>query len=68
MGESALRALVESHGFSIANLSYRLDGEGRIRRNSMVIASADRSAARRLAETLDNSEQVLEYRISPTGD
>jgi putative Mg2+ transporter-C (MgtC) family protein len=68
MGEPALRTLVESHGFSIANLSYRLDGEGRIRRNSMVIASADRSAARRLAETLDNSEQVLEYRISPTGD
>jgi putative Mg2+ transporter-C (MgtC) family protein len=68
MSETALRALVEAHGFSIANFSYRLDGEGRIRRNSMVIRSADRSAVRRLAETLDNSEHVLEYRISPTGD
>jgi len=68
MAEPELRALVESHGFSIANFSYRLDGEGRIRRNSMVIRSADRSAARRLSETLDSSEQVLEYRIAPTGD
>jgi putative Mg2+ transporter-C (MgtC) family protein len=68
MNESALRALVESHGFSIANFSYRLDGEGRIRRNSMVIRSADRSAVRRLSETLESSEQVLEYRIAPTGD
>src|SRR3954465_14188923 len=65
MGEPALRALVERHGFSIANFSYRLDGEGRIRRNSMVIRSADRSAVRRLSETLDGSEQVLEDRISP---
>ena len=68
MSEPALRALVENHGFSIANFSYRLDGEGRIRRNSMVIRSADRSAVRRLSETLESSEQVLEYRIAPTGD
>ena len=68
MSEPALRALVESQGFSIANFGYRLDGEGRIRRNSMVIRSADRSAVRRLSETLDSSEQVLEYRIAPTGD
>ena len=68
MSEPALRALVEQHGFSIANFAYRLDGEGRVRRNSMVIRSADRTAVRRLAETLDGSEQILEYRIAPTGD
>jgi hypothetical protein len=33
-----------------------------------VIRSADRSAVRRLSETLESSEQVLEYRIAPTGD
>jgi hypothetical protein len=59
---------VESHGFSTANFSDRLEGEGRIRRHSMVIRSADRSAVRRLSETLDSSEHVLEYRIAPTGD
>ena len=68
MSEKDLRALVESHGFSIANFSYRLDGEGRIRRHSMVIRSSDRSAAGRLSQTLERTETVLEFRIAPTGD
>src|SRR5216117_4101395 len=29
MSEAALRTMIEEHGFSIANFSYRLDGEGR---------------------------------------
>jgi putative Mg2+ transporter-C (MgtC) family protein len=66
--ERALRELVEGHGFSIANFSYRLDGEGRVRRHSMVIRSADRSSAGRLAETLEKNETVVEFRIAPTGD
>ena len=66
--EKDLRALVESHGFSIANFSYRLDGEGRIRRHSMVIRTSDRTAASRLSQTLERTETVLEFRIAPTGD
>jgi len=34
----------------------------------MVIRSSDRSSAGRLAETLDHTESVLEFRIAPTGD
>ena len=68
ISERQLRELVESHGFSIANFSYRLEGEGRIRRHSMVIRSADRSGAGRLSVTLDGMESVLEFRIAPTGD
>jgi putative Mg2+ transporter-C (MgtC) family protein len=60
LSERLLRELVEKHRFSIANFSYRLD-EGRVR-------SSDRSAAGRLAETLEASEAVLEFRIAPTGD
>jgi putative Mg2+ transporter-C (MgtC) family protein len=67
MTERQLRELVESHGFSIANFTYRLE-EGRVRRHSMVIRSADRSSAGRLAVTLEGMDAVLEYRISPTGD
>jgi putative Mg2+ transporter-C (MgtC) family protein len=63
-----VRQLVESHGFSIANFSYRLDGEVRGRRYSTTIASTDRSSAGRLAVTLDASSEVQEYRIAPTGD
>jgi putative Mg2+ transporter-C (MgtC) family protein len=65
--EQELRELVESHGFSIANFTYRLE-EGRVRRHSMVIRTADRSSAGRLATTLEARESVLAFRISPTGD
>jgi len=68
MKEEELRALVESHGFSIANFSYRLDAEGGVRRHSMVIRSPRKASAQRLAETLERTESVLEFRISPTGD
>jgi putative Mg2+ transporter-C (MgtC) family protein len=68
MNERQLRELVESYGFSIANFSYRLDGEGRVRRHSMTIRSADRSSAGRLSETLEGNQAVMEFRIAPTGD
>jgi putative Mg2+ transporter-C (MgtC) family protein len=68
MPKEALRQLVTQHGFSIANFSYRLDGEGRVRRHSMVIRSRDRTSAERLNDTLENTESVLEFRIAPTGD
>jgi len=65
--ERKLRELVESHGFSIANFSYRL-GEGRERRHTMVIRSEDRSSAGRLSEALERSDAVTEFRIAPAGD
>jgi putative Mg2+ transporter-C (MgtC) family protein len=68
MTERQLRELVESHSFSIANFSYRLDGEGRIRRHTMTIRTSDRSSAGRFAETLESNQAVLEFRISPAGD
>ena len=67
MTEQQLREMVERQGFSIANFSYRLD-EGRVRRHSMVIRSADRSSAGRLSATLEQTEAVSEFRIAPTGD
>jgi putative Mg2+ transporter-C (MgtC) family protein len=68
LDESQVRSVVERGGFSIANFSYRLDGEGRVRRYSMTIASADRAAAGRLAVTLESADYVQEFRIAPTGD
>jgi putative Mg2+ transporter-C (MgtC) family protein len=68
MSEDELRTLVVKHGFSTSNFSYRLDGEGRVRRYSTVIRAGDRSAAGRLARALHDDPHVQEYRISPTGD
>jgi putative Mg2+ transporter-C (MgtC) family protein len=68
MAEADLRRLVERHGFSIANFSYRLEGERRLRQYSMVIRTYNRSDAARLYETLEGTESVLECSISPAGD
>lgn len=68
MTEGALRKLVEGHGFSVANFSYRLDGEARVRRYSMVLRTTDHSSASRLSEQLEAIESVHEFRIAPTGD
>jgi putative Mg2+ transporter-C (MgtC) family protein len=68
MEEEALRTLVEQHGFSAHNFSYRLDGEGRVRRYSTVIRAGDRKAAGRLSQALHADPAVQEYRIAPTGD
>ncbi|MFA7293245.1 MAG: MgtC/SapB family protein [Rhodocyclaceae bacterium] len=68
MTEDALRSLLEQHGFSIANFSYRLEAKGRIQRNSMVLRGDDRSSASRLSKVLEATPTVVEFRISPTGD
>jgi putative Mg2+ transporter-C (MgtC) family protein len=68
MGEDQLKAFIEQHGFSIANFSYRLDGEGRVRRHTMVLRTSDRTAAARLSEALEGIASVLEFRLSPTSD
>ncbi|RJQ68994.1 MAG: MgtC/SapB family protein [Desulfobacteraceae bacterium] len=67
MKEEDLRALIERQGFSIANFSYRLDGEGRILSHSMGLRSIDASSAQRLAKVLEQIETVLEYRLAPSG-
>ncbi len=68
VGEREVRELVQREGLSIANLSFRVDGDKRVRRYSMTIASVDRSAASRLAVALESNGDVQEFRIAPTGD
>lgn len=68
VSEPHIRALVEGHGFTLANFSYRLDRDGSVRRYSMTIASADRSAAGKLAARLEKESSIQEFRIAPTGD
>jgi putative Mg2+ transporter-C (MgtC) family protein len=68
VSERDVRDLVDREGFSIANLSYRLDGDRRVRRYSMTLASADRAAAGRLVIKLESQGNVRDFRIAPTGD
>ena len=64
--EDVLREIIASHGFSVANLSYRLDNEGRIFEYRMVIRSKNRENAHQLAQAWSKNKSVLEFRIAPT--
>lgn len=68
MPEEDLRRLVAEHGFSIANLNYRLAGEGKHFEYQMVLRTLNADNARALSDTLKRLETVLEFRIAPTGD
>jgi len=66
--ESGLRALVESTGFSLHNLSYRLHGDVGQFEYRMVLRTLDAANARALSDKLRLDPSVLEFRIAPTGD
>jgi putative Mg2+ transporter-C (MgtC) family protein len=68
MSEDKLRELIGAHGFTIANLSQRLVMEGKVFEYRMVIRSRDRGNARALSQRLLSLPEVIEFRISPTGD
>jgi putative Mg2+ transporter-C (MgtC) family protein len=68
MTEDNLRHLIGEHGFSIANLSYRLRDGGKFFEYGMVIKTRNRQHAEALAEHLRRLREVLEFRIAPTGD
>ena len=68
MSEDELRKAVADHGFSIANLSSRLTEGGKLFEYRMVLRSRDPKNAERLSQHLRKLPQVIEFRISPTGD
>jgi len=68
MSEEGLRRLIGEHGFSIANLSYRLSSDGKLFEYGMVIKTRDRQNVEALAQHLCRLPEVLEFRIAPTGD
>jgi putative Mg2+ transporter-C (MgtC) family protein len=68
MSESALRGLVEAHGFSMHNISYRLHGDASQLEYRMVLRTMDSRNALNLAEKLKSDPAVIDFRIAPTSD
>lgn len=68
MPESEMRRLLAEHGFTIANLNYRLDIDQNFFEYRMVIRTNRADHATRLADTLGKLDSVKEFRVSPTGD
>jgi putative Mg2+ transporter-C (MgtC) family protein len=68
MTEDEVRRLIGGYGFSVANLASRLVDEGKYFEYRMVIRSRTRDNAQALAQHLLKLPEVIEFRISPTGD
>ena len=68
MPEDGFRRFVGEHGFSIANLSYRYNAGASYLEYRMVIRTSSAENIKRLAESLCNTQSVVEFRMFPTGD
>lgn len=68
MGEQELRLLLKEHGFTVANLSYRLEREANFFEYRMSIRSLRLARATKLSETLSAMPSIKEFRISTTVD
>jgi putative Mg2+ transporter-C (MgtC) family protein len=66
--EEWLRKLVADHGFSITDLSYRLDSRTETFEYKFVMWSALPDACGHLARTLLTVPKVVDFRISPSRD
>ncbi|MGX5652295.1 MgtC/SapB family protein [Hydrogenophaga borbori] len=67
MPEADLRQLLKAHGFTIANLSYRLE-EGDAFEYRMMLRTMRAKNLGALARTLGTQKVVEQFRLSPTGD
>ena len=63
-----MRQLLEQHGFTVANLHYRLDAVEDFFEYRMVIRTSRADDLRRLTDSLAALESVREFRLAPTGD
>jgi putative Mg2+ transporter-C (MgtC) family protein len=68
MSEEELRRLVAEHGFTIANLNYRLDAREDFFEYRMILRGKSALNGQKLTQTLNVMPAVIEFRISPTGD
>jgi len=66
--EARLREVVAATGFTIANLSYRLTSEGRHFEYRMYVRSQGAQRANALCRVMLDVPEVIEFRVSPTGD
>ena len=65
MPEEKLRQYLTERGFSVANMSYRLEEGGGVFEYRMVLRTLDKHDLRQLAVDLRSVEGVLEFRIAP---
>jgi len=68
MTEDQVRALLNRHGFTVANMSYRITDDGAYFEYRMVLKTLDERNTSILADYLRKLAQVRAFQISPMGD
>jgi len=68
LDEEAFRRLVEHHGFSMRELSYRLHGQPQLLEYHTVIWTSDVAHVRELEQTLLQRPEVVHFSLSPGRD
>jgi putative Mg2+ transporter-C (MgtC) family protein len=68
MSDAEIRHLLTDHGFTVGNLTYRLDADSDSLEYQMVIRSTREENMSKLAGALNRIESMKEFRISPTAD
>ncbi len=68
MPEDDVLELLLKHGFSVANVSYRINDDGSFFEYRTVIRTDDKTNATTLAAELRDMQNVRAFSISPTGD
>jgi len=66
--ETELRRLLDEHGFSVRDISYALIAGGAEFEYRSVIVTRKMANMERLVERLRSMDDLLEFRLSPTGD
>jgi putative Mg2+ transporter-C (MgtC) family protein len=68
VSEEQMRALLLEHGFTVANMSYRIPDDEASFEYRMVIRTTDARNTSKLANYLRKWEKVRAFQLSPTGD
>jgi putative Mg2+ transporter-C (MgtC) family protein len=68
MPEEDLRKLIAEHGFDVANMSYRIAGQGREFEYQMVLRTLHSGNVQNFSARLAAEPSVTEFRIAPAGD
>jgi len=68
ISEGQVKELLLNHGFTIANMSYRVSDDGLSFEYRMVIRTVNSKGVSELADSLRKMDSVRSFRISPTGD
>lgn len=66
--ESEIRRVLQEHGFTVANMSYRVGDNTSSFEYRMIIRTTNADNMATLAESLRVQDNVCSFKISPTGD